>query len=179
MSSDPQIDEILKSLQALSPLEREIIMKQLIDGRKEVNKEVSKEVIEERPPTYADIVSGVRIPRPVTPADTKNTSKHILNSPQTPYQGGSRKVWNIYIKLILFRSLELRKGWNLKSSILYLMKKWKGINPLSRYLRIYWMMNHLMIFQISVKQGTERSFLHPLLKLKRKLKWVIQYLWFY
>jgi hypothetical protein len=55
MSSDPRIDEILKSLQVLSPLEQENIMKQLIDGRKEVNKEVSKEVskevIEERPPT--------------------------------------------------------------------------------------------------------------------------------
>ena len=67
-------------------------MKQLIDGRKEVNKEVSKEVIE-KPSTYADVVSGARIPRSITPDNIKNISKYILNSPQIPFQGDSRKVW--------------------------------------------------------------------------------------
>jgi hypothetical protein len=80
-------------------------MKQFIERHKEANKEVNKEVskqvskqvIEGKPPTYAEVVSGARIPRPVTPDGTKNTSKHVLNSPQTPYYGGSRKVWRIMI----------------------------------------------------------------------------------
>jgi hypothetical protein len=126
MSSDPQIEEIFKSLETLSPITQDRIMKQFIERHKEANKAISKEVSKEAldPPTYAEVVSGARIPRSITPDSTKATSKHILNSPETPYHGGSRKVLRNYnLKLILFRYLELRGKRNLILSILYLMKK--------------------------------------------------------
>jgi hypothetical protein len=94
MSLDPQIEEIFKSLEILSPITQDHIIKQFIEKHKEANKDISKEVSKEAlgPLTYAEVVSGARIPRSITPDSIKTTSKYILNSTETPYHRDSRKV---------------------------------------------------------------------------------------
>jgi hypothetical protein len=75
-----------ESIQTLSPVEQ-----------KKILKGIQERV--EGGPSYAEVASGSKSPRSVTPEphETLATLKRELNSPATPHKGGSKKVKKLLI----------------------------------------------------------------------------------
>jgi hypothetical protein len=72
-------ENIYESLQNLDSVEQNRVLKEIQDILK---------------PTYAEVVAGAKVSRPSTPEPKSNLSylKRELNSPESPYKGGSKKV---------------------------------------------------------------------------------------
>jgi len=102
--SGSKIENVLNSLQTLTPVEQEKILKRYLNDKKTENtldnqkfeSTFDSKTIKstEHKPTYAEVVAG-KVFRSLTPEPRESQttmSKHGLNSPETPYKGGSRKV---------------------------------------------------------------------------------------
>jgi hypothetical protein len=78
------VDQIYESLRTLSSAEQDQVLKDVAD-------KIKRESVKQ--PTYAEVVAGVKVPRASTPEPKEVAHmKRELNSPESPYKGGSRKV---------------------------------------------------------------------------------------